>query len=126
MLNAAEYKADGRRARCVVVPSRAESLPYILLEAAAAQMPIIATNAGGIPEIMGDIPVPLVPPGDVDVLSGQLRSFLSDPRPYLRRAAELQKHVAEVFSVDMMTREVVDFYITDLGAGLHKVPQVDA
>ena len=111
------------RARCVVVPSRAESLPYILLEAAAAQMPIIATKVGGIPEIMGDIPVPLVPPGDVDALAGQLRSFLSDPRPYLRRAAELQKHVAEVFSVDMMTREVVDFYITDLGAGLHKVPQ---
>lgn len=111
------------RARCVVVPSRAESLPYILLEAAAAQMPIIATKVGGIPEIMGDIPVPLVPPGDVDALAGQLRSFLSNPRPYLRRAAELQKHVAEVFSVDMMTREVVDFYITDLGAGLHKVPQ---
>lgn len=114
------------RARCVVVPSRAESLPYILLEAAAAQMPIIATKVGGIPEIMGDIPVPLVPPGDVDALAGQLRSFLSDPRPYLRRAAELQKHVAEVFSVDMMTREVVDFYITDLGAGLHKVPQEEA
>ncbi|ODR94153.1 hypothetical protein AUC70_11390 [Methyloceanibacter stevinii] len=110
------------RARCVVIPSIAESLPYILLEAAAAQMPIIATKVGGIPEIIGDIPMPLVPPGDVDALAGQLRSFLSDPRPYLRRAAELQKHVAEVFSVDMMTREVVDFYITDLGAGLHKLP----
>lgn len=110
------------RARCVVVPSRAESLPYILLEAAAAQMPIIATKVGGIPEIMGDIPVPLVPPGDVDALAGQLRSFLSDPRPYLRRAAELQRRVADVFSADMMTREVVDFYISDLGAGLHKVP----
>lgn len=113
------------RARCVVIPSRAESLPYILLEAAAAQMPIIATNVGGIPEIMGDIPVPLVPPGDVEALAGQLSTFLSDPRPYLRRAAELQKHVASVFDVDLMTREVVDFYITDLGAGLHKLPQDD-
>lgn len=110
------------RARCVVIPSLAESLPYILLEAAAAQMPIIATKVGGIPEIIGDIPMPLIPPGDVDALAGQLRSFLSDPRPYLRRAAELQKHVANMFSVDMMTREVVDFYITDLGAGLHKIP----
>ena len=75
---------------------------------------------------MVDIPVAMVPTGDVDAIAGQLRSFLSDPRPYLRRAAELQKHVAEVFSVDMMTREVVDFYITDLGAGLHKVPQEEA
>ncbi|WP_244500503.1 glycosyltransferase family 4 protein [Methyloceanibacter methanicus] len=111
------------RARCVVIPSRAESLPYIVLEAAAAQMPIIATNVGGIPEIIGDIPIPLVPPGDVDALAGQLRAFLSDPRPFLRRAAELQKHVGDVFSVDMMVREVVDFYITDLGAGLHKLPE---
>lgn len=109
------------RARCVVVPSRAESLPYIILEATAAQMPIITTNVGGIPEIMGDIPVPLIPPGDVAALSDQLRDFLADPRPFLRRAAELQKHVAEDFSVDTMTREVVDFYITDLGAGLHQI-----
>jgi len=114
------------RARCVVIPSRAESLPYILLEAAAAQMPIIASNAGGIPEMIGDIPLPLVPPGDVDALAGQLRAFLNDPRPYLRRAAELQSHVARDFSVDTMTREVVDFYISELGAGIHKLPELEA
>lgn len=111
------------RARCVVVPSRAESFPYILLEAAAAQMPIIATSAGGIPEMIGDIPMPLVPPGDKDVLAGQLRAFLSDPRPFLSRAAQLQSHVANAFSAETMTREVVDFYISELGAGLHGQPR---
>jgi len=40
-------------AHTLVVPSRAESFPYIVLEALAAQMPVIATNVGGIPEIMG-------------------------------------------------------------------------
>ncbi len=114
------------RARCVVIPSRAESIPYILLEAAAAQMPVIPTNVGGIPEIVGDIPMPLTPPGDVDALASQLRSFLSDPKPFLRRAAQLQKHVASAFSVDAMTRDIVDFYISDLGAGIHKLPQLDA
>ena len=114
------------RARCVVVPSRAESTPYILLEAAAAQMPIIATNVGGIPEIVGDVPMPLVPPGDVDALTSQLRAFLADPKPFLRRAVELQKYVSQHFSVEAMTREVVDFYISDLGAGIHKLPELGA
>jgi len=114
------------RARCVVVPSRAESAPYIVLEAAAAQMPIIATNVGGIPELVGDVPMPLVPPGDVDALASQLRAFLADPKPFLRRATELQKYVAQHYSVEAMTREVVDFYISDLGAGIHKLPELES
>jgi len=112
------------RARCVVVPSRAESFPYIVLEAAAAQMPMIATNVGGVPEIMGDVPMPLIPPGDVDALASQLRAFLADPKPFLRRAVELQKQVAQHFTVEAMTRDVVDFYISELGAGIHKLPEL--
>ena len=82
------------RARCVVVPSRAESFPYIVLEAAAARMPLIATDVGGIPEIVGEIGMPLIPPGDVEALAGQLRAFLSNPKPFLNRAVDLQKYVA--------------------------------
>jgi len=106
------------RARCVVVPSRAESFPYIVLEAAAARMPMIATDVGGIPEIAGNIGMPLIPAGDVGALAGQLRAFLSDPKPFLARAAELQKYVGERFTVDNMTTEIVDFYISELGAGV--------
>jgi glycosyltransferase involved in cell wall biosynthesis len=113
------------RARCVVVPSRAESFPYIVLEAAAAQMPLMATNVGGIPEIVGPVPMPLIPPGDVDALASQLRAFLADPQPFLHRAVQLQRYVAERFTVENMTREVVDFYISDLGAGIHKLKAPD-
>ena len=48
--------------RIMVVPSRAESLPYVVLEAAAAGMPLIATGVGGIPEIYGPLSDTLVPP----------------------------------------------------------------
>jgi glycosyltransferase involved in cell wall biosynthesis len=106
------------RARCVVVPSRGESLPYIVLEAAAAQMPMIATNVGGIPEIVDGIDMPLIPPGDVGALAGQLRAFLASPKPFLERAALLQKHVAERFSVENMTHDIIEFYISEVGAGL--------
>jgi glycosyltransferase involved in cell wall biosynthesis len=106
------------RARCVVVPSRAESFPYIVLEAAAAQMPLIATNVGGIPAIVAGTDMPLIPPGDVGALATQLRTFLASPKPFLARAAMLQQIVAERFTVDNMTHEVVDFYISEVGAGV--------
>ena len=61
------------------MPSRAESFPYIVLEAAAAQMPLIATNVGGVPEIVSGVDMPLIPPGDVPALAGQLRAFLAGP-----------------------------------------------
>ena len=83
------------RGRCVVVPSRAESLPYIVLEAAAAQMPLIATDVGGIPEIVEGTNVPLVRPGDIAGLAGQMRDFLANPKPFLGRAIALQKQVAQ-------------------------------
>ncbi len=98
------------RGRCVVVPSRAESFPYIVLEAAAAQMPLIATNVGGIPEIVAGTNVPLIPPGDVEALAAQMRAFLVTPAPFLAHARTLQAHVAASFTVDAMTREIVDFY----------------
>ncbi len=41
------------QARIMVIPSRAESLPYVILEAAAAAQPLIATDVGGIGEIYG-------------------------------------------------------------------------
>ena len=106
------------RARCIVVPSRAESFPYIVLEAAAAQMPLIATNVGGIAEIVAGVDIPLIPPDDVNALAGQLRAFLAGPKPFLDRAAALQKIVAEKFTVENMTHDVIDFYISEVGAGV--------
>ncbi|MGA8690680.1 MAG: glycosyltransferase family 4 protein [Methyloceanibacter sp.] len=103
------------RGRCVVVPSRAESFPYVVLEAAAAQMPLIATDAGGIPEIVAGTDTPLVRAGDIAALAAQMRAFLANPKPFLDRAARLQAHVAKRLTVERMTNEIVEFYLSALG-----------
>ena len=54
-----------------LVPSRAESLPYVVLEAAAAAVPMIATRVGGIPEIFGPDTTDLVSPGDAAALAAE-------------------------------------------------------
>ena len=54
----------------------------------------------------------------VEALAGQLRAFLSNPKPFLERATVLQKYVGERFTVENMTNSIVDFYISELGAGV--------
>ncbi|MEG6509572.1 glycosyltransferase family 4 protein [Methyloligella sp. 2.7D] len=100
------------RSRCLVVPSRAESLPYVVLEAVGARMPLIATDVGGIPEITAGVPMPLVPPGDVDALAVQMDSFLVDPHAFAERAAALQGVARQRFTVQEMTERITGLYFT--------------
>ncbi|MGJ8570391.1 MAG: glycosyltransferase family 4 protein [Hoeflea sp.] len=66
-------------ARTVVIPSRAESMPYIVLEAVAAGKPVISTRVGGIPEILGPDFAGFVPPGDSEALAGAMAKATSEP-----------------------------------------------
>ena len=74
-------------ARCIVVPSRAEAMPYIVLEALAAGMPMIASAVGGIPEIFGAGSYALISP-DAGELAGKMCEFMADPNPLDRRHAK--------------------------------------
>jgi len=88
--------------RMLVIPSRAESLPYVVLEAAAAGLPIIATNVGGNPEIFGPQSPQLIPPDDVVALIGAITGALDNPEE-LRRGADLIKtRVRSEFSLNTM------------------------
>ena len=102
------------RGRCLVVPSRAESLPYIVLEAAAARLPVIATQVGGIPEIVEGSDVPLIPAGDTQALTQAMQSFLDEPEAFVQRAIVLQNNVDRHFSVESMAQAITDFYISSL------------
>lgn len=98
-----------RDANVVVVPSRAESMPYIVLEAIAAQKPIVASNVGGIPEIFETEPEALVEPGNVDALAREMLQVLEQPdRNIVAENRSLQ--LKERFSVDVMAEAVEEAY----------------
>jgi glycosyltransferase involved in cell wall biosynthesis len=96
--------------RMLVVPSRAESLPYIVLEAAAVGLPMIATNVGGIPEIFGPDARALVPPGDARALAAAIGQSMQDRGARHSASLRLKARVRASFSADVMTDAVIAAY----------------
>ena len=96
--------------RLLVVPSRAESLPYIVLEAAAAGVPFLTTRVGGIPEIFGPDAADLVSPGDPAALARAIGLGLRDLAGKRAAGARLQARVRKLFSTDAMTDAVLAAY----------------
>jgi glycosyltransferase involved in cell wall biosynthesis len=99
----------------LVVPSRAESLPYVVLEAGAAAVPQIATAVGGIGEIFGPQANRLVPPNDAAALARALQTTRSDMAQARLDAEDLQARVRAGFSVEAMTAQVLAAYAAALG-----------
>jgi glycosyltransferase involved in cell wall biosynthesis len=97
-------------ARAVVVPSRAESMPYVVLEAIAAALPIVATNVGGIPEIFGPRAGELVPPGDAQALAGALERLLADPAGARSDAQARRDWLRPRFNIASMQSEIDRLY----------------
>ena len=95
--------------RLLVVPSRAESLPYVVLEAAAAGIPMVATRVGGIPEVF-ETPERLVAPGDATALSRAIIAALDDLPGAQAVAARLRDRVRALFSQDSMVEGVLAAY----------------
>ena len=97
-----------RRGRIMVVPSRAESLPYVVLETAAARVPIITTVAGGIAEVFGPYAERLIPFGDVERLAQRMAAALDAPPGELAREAdELAAFVAIGFTIEGMFERIL-------------------
>ncbi len=100
------------QARIMVVPSRAESLPYVILEAAAAAMPMVSTNVGGIGEIYGPRHSHrLIETNDALILADAIRCILAMPEAEREaQAADLAENVRQNFRLDAMIDGVIAAY----------------
>jgi glycosyltransferase involved in cell wall biosynthesis len=96
--------------RVMVVPSRDESLPYVVLEAGAAAKPLIATHVGGIPEIFGAEAVRLIEPGNCAALMKALSDAVNDPETMRASALAVQARIRNVFSLKAMVEGGLSAY----------------
>lgn len=95
----------------LIVPSRAESLPYIVLEAIAASKPIICSMVGGIPEILGHNNKALIPADNVNRLTHAMQNQLMASKEEIKEQTKqnLEKVKAQ-FSQEHMIANIFAAY----------------
>jgi glycosyltransferase involved in cell wall biosynthesis len=98
------------KGRLLVVPSRGDSMPYVVIEAAAAGIPIVAANVGGIPEIFGAHTDALFAPNVVGAVADAVESALDAPAAAQARARALRERVFLHFSQKAMVEGVMAGY----------------
>jgi glycosyltransferase involved in cell wall biosynthesis len=103
----------------VVLPStRSEGIPQVIVQALAMAKPVVATDVGGIHEVVvdGETGI-LVPPGDVTSLAGAITSLLNDRARAQRLGHAGQTRVREACSMNRVMERTVSLYESFLAGG---------
>ncbi len=94
-----------------LLPSRTEAFPYAILEAGVAGMPIIATNVGGIPEIINDMQNGiLVPPQNPKEIAEAILYLLDHKDKQEEFGRKIKNTVSRFFSLKKMLKETIKLY----------------
>ncbi|MEM0495311.1 MAG: glycosyltransferase family 4 protein [Thermofilum sp.] len=108
------YRPRGEALRVIkgsdllVLPSRAEGLPTVLLEAMASKTPILASRIPGILDVVDETCAILIEPGDPRELAKAInRSVMEYPKTFVERAFE---KVMKEFSWDKVAQEYIELY----------------
>ncbi len=98
------------KGKLLVVPSRGDSMPYVVIEAAAAGIPMVAANVGGIPEIFGPHTEALFAPNIVGAMADAIETALEDLAAAQARAKSLRERIFLHFSQKAMVEGVLAGY----------------
>jgi glycosyltransferase involved in cell wall biosynthesis len=93
-----------------VLPSSSEGLSNVILESMAAGVPVVATNVGGNPELLGDGRGLLVPAGDEVALAAAIERLLIDGRFRLALGSKGKEFARANFSLDKISGQYEALY----------------
>lgn len=100
----------------VILPSVAEAFGLVLTEALYLGTPVVATLAGGIPEIVDDgVDGVLVPPSDSGAVARAIVDLLNDPNRRLRMAGVGREKILNRFRFEDMVRSYETIYEKAIG-----------
>jgi glycosyltransferase involved in cell wall biosynthesis len=93
------------------LPSYFECMPMSLLEAMAIGIPCVASDVGGIPDIVSDgVEAALTPPGDVTALAQALERLLVDREAYVRLSEAALRRFSTCFAADVVMPQLENLY----------------
>jgi glycosyltransferase involved in cell wall biosynthesis len=98
------------KGKLLVVPSRGDSMPYVVIEAAAAGIPMVAAKVGGIPEIFDTHTDALFAPNLVGAMADAIETALEDSEAAQVRAKSLRERIFLHFSQKAMVEGVLAGY----------------
>jgi glycosyltransferase involved in cell wall biosynthesis len=106
-----ELPAYYRLADVIVMPSLRDGMPNSLLEGMACERAVVASNVGGMPDVLhdGENGV-LVPPGDVSALTTALLELLSDPTRRARLGRTARATVESKFTPEQEIEQNLRIY----------------
>ncbi|KXI34712.1 hypothetical protein ACS94_00210 [Bacillus cereus] len=85
-------------------------MPYVVIEAGAAGVPMIAARIGGIPEIFGAESPALFAPSSPEAMAAAIAAALDDPQTTQQRAMTLRTRISAHFSQQAMVNGVLAAY----------------
>ncbi len=101
-----------------VLPSEFESFGLSALEAMACGVPVVATQSGGLPEVVEDgVTGRLVPVGDITALAGTISGMFSHPEQMKAMGEAARRRAFDLFRRDRVVPRYLSFYRELLGQG---------
>lgn len=97
------------KATIAVVPSVYEGFGFPAGEALACGVPLVATNGGSLPEIVGNAGI-IVPHSNPNALADAINTLLNDTQYRNALATKARPHILENFKWERCAREVTDMY----------------